>query len=118
MKLEHRIALVTGASRGIGRAIALALAAEGADLAIVARTTQDLESAQAQITALGVRCVSIVADLSKPDCADIIFTRFSQAFDHLDILVNNAGLGSIGSDFEPKPVVQFDDRGPGSGPYS
>ncbi|HZQ05131.1 MAG TPA: SDR family oxidoreductase [Anaerolineae bacterium] len=110
MKLKNRSALVTGASRGIGRAIALALAQEGADVAVTARTAADLESVRANIARIGVRSAVIVADLSQPDCADIIFREFHQTFDHLDILVNNAGLGSIGKDFQPKPVVEFDDR--------
>lgn len=110
MKLKNRTALVTGASRGIGRSIALAFAREGADLAVTARTSEDLESLKTLITEMGVRCTTIVADLAQPDCAEIISNQFHQEFDHLDILVNNAGLGSIGSSFEPKPVVQFEDR--------
>jgi NAD(P)-dependent dehydrogenase (short-subunit alcohol dehydrogenase family) len=110
MKLKNRTALVTGASRGIGRSIALAFAKEGADLAVTARTAEDLESLQALVTGMGVRCTTIVADLAKSDCVETIAKQFNQEFDHLDILVNNAGLGSIGSSFEPKPVVHFEDR--------
>lgn len=109
MRLKNRIALVTGASRGIGRAIAVAFAKEGADLALTARTSKDLESVRALASAMGVRCFTIVADLSKEGCVEIISNQFHHEFDHLDILVNNAGLGSIGSSFEPKPVVAFDD---------
>ena len=107
MKLRNRTALITGASRGIGRAIALALAAEGADLAITARSHHDLDSLKAQVGALGVRCVTVVADLSKTNSTETIFSHVNQAFGHLDILVNNAG---IGSSIDPKPLIHFDDQ--------
>jgi NAD(P)-dependent dehydrogenase (short-subunit alcohol dehydrogenase family) len=107
MKLRNRTALITGASRGIGRAIALAFAAEGADLAITARSHQDLESLRQLAVGMGVRCVSVVADLSKPDSIETIFGDVKQAFDHVDILVNNAG---IGSSIDPKPLICFDDQ--------
>ena len=107
MKLRNRTALITGASRGIGRAIALAFAAEGADLAITARSHQDLESLKSQVGAWGVRCVTVVADLTQSHSTATIFNHVSQAFGHLDILVNNAG---IGSSIDPKPLINFDDQ--------
>ncbi len=107
MKLRNRTALITGASRGIGRAIALAFAAEGADLAITARSHQDLESLRSLASEMGVQCVAVVADLSKPDSIETIFSHVNQAFDHMDILVNNAGLGSS---IDPKPLIHFDDQ--------
>ena len=107
MKLRNRTALITGASRGIGRAIALAFAAEGADLAITARSQQELESLSSLASGMGVRCVSVVADLTQAGAIETIFSHFSQAFNHIDILVNNAG---IGSSIDPKPLIHFDDR--------
>ena len=107
MKLKNRTALITGASRGIGRAIALAFAAEGADLAITARSVQDLESLQQLAAEMGVRCVPVVADLSQPDSIETISNGVKQAFDQVDILVNNAG---IGSSIDPKPLINFDDQ--------
>ena len=107
MKLRNRTALITGASRGIGRAIALAFAAEGADLAITARSHQDLELLRSQADAMGVRCVTVAADLSKSQSIDTIFSHVYQAFDHVDILVNNAG---VGSSIDPKPLIHFDDQ--------
>ena len=107
MKLRNRTALITGASRGIGRAIALAFAAEGVDLAITARSHQDLESLRQLAVGMGVRCVSVVADLSKPDSIEMIFGEVKQACGHVDILVNNAG---IGSSIDPKPLINFDDQ--------
>ena len=107
MKLKNRTALITGASRGIGRAIALAFAAEGADLAITARSVQDLESLQQLAAEMGVRCVPVVADLSQPESIETISSGVKQAFDQVDILVNNAG---IGSSIDPKPLINFDDQ--------
>lgn len=95
MKLEGRTALVTGASRGIGRAIALALAHEGADVAInYASNEAAAQEVVEQITKLGRRAVLARADVSDfPDtfrmAQDVL-----RAFGHLDILVNNAGVTS------------------------
>jgi meso-butanediol dehydrogenase/(S,S)-butanediol dehydrogenase/diacetyl reductase len=107
MKLANRTALITGASRGIGRAIALAFAAEGANLAITARSRGDLDELRSLVSEQGVRCSPIVADLSKPDCAEIIVAEFAGSFDRLDILVNNAG---VGSSIDPRPLVEFRDE--------
>src|SRR3981081_968418 len=108
MKLAGRTALITGGSRGIGRAIALAFAAEGANLAITARSRADLDQLQSLVAELEsekrIRCAAIVADLSTPDCAEVIYAEFAKSFDRLDILVNNAG---VGSSIDPRPLVEF-----------
>jgi NAD(P)-dependent dehydrogenase (short-subunit alcohol dehydrogenase family) len=106
MKLKDQTALVTGSSRGIGEAIARAFAAEGAQVAITGRSTQELEALQKELSRSGVRCESIVADLTQRDAVDRVWTRATQAFGHVDILVNNAGMGS-GPNFNP--VVDYDD---------
>ena len=106
MKLKDQTALITGASRGIGEAIARAFAAEGAQVAITGRSTHELEALQKEFSGLGVRCVSIVADLTQRGAVERVWTQATQAFGHIDILVNNAGMGS-GPNF--KPVEEFDD---------
>jgi NAD(P)-dependent dehydrogenase (short-subunit alcohol dehydrogenase family) len=106
MKLKNQTALVTGASRGIGRAIALALADEGAEVAITGRAVEELESLAAELQTLGRRCVLITADLAQPGGVDQLWAQCQQAFDHINILVNNAGIGSSSN---PKPVINFDD---------
>jgi 3-oxoacyl-[acyl-carrier protein] reductase len=106
VKLANHTALVTGASRGIGRAIALAFAREGADLIITARTREDLASARAEIAAAGRACLLIEADLSEAGAVDALWSEVERAGARVDILVNNAGIGSSAT---PKPVVSFDD---------
>jgi NAD(P)-dependent dehydrogenase (short-subunit alcohol dehydrogenase family) len=106
VKLANRTALITGASRGIGRAIARAFAREGADLIITARTREDLASLRDEATALGRQCLIIEADLSKAGAVDAVWREVERAQARVDVLVNNAGIGSGSA---PKPVVAFDD---------
>jgi NAD(P)-dependent dehydrogenase (short-subunit alcohol dehydrogenase family) len=106
MKLKDQTALVTGASRGIGEAIARAFAAEGAQIAITGRSTQELKALQKEFSSKGVRCESIVADLTQRGAVAQVWAQVTKAFGHVDILVNNAGMGSSAN---PKPVVDYDD---------
>lgn len=96
--LAGKTALITGASRGIGRAIALSFATEGADVALVARDAQKLEDLAKEIRALGRTAQVISADLSAEDAAESICTDLD--FDDLNILVNNAGGNSFMSSTE------------------
>ena len=106
MKLKNQTALVTGASRGIGEAIARALAAEGANVAITGRSKAELETLQKEFGGMGIRCESIVADLSEKGAVEKVWTQATKAFGSIDILVNNAGMGSSA---KPMPVVDYDD---------
>ncbi len=106
MKLKNKTTLITGASRGIGREIALAFAKEGAALLITGRARELLESLQSEVEALGATCALIEADLSERDAATKIWDHCQKEFGHIDILVNNAGIGSSAN---PKPVIDFDD---------
>jgi short-subunit dehydrogenase len=85
--------VVTGASSGIGRLIALRLAAEGADVALVARREEPLRELAAQIEALGVRAVVLPCDVSDLTQAESNCARILEAFTHVDVLFNNAGFG-------------------------
>jgi NAD(P)-dependent dehydrogenase (short-subunit alcohol dehydrogenase family) len=97
LKLEGRTAAVTGGSAGIGKAIALALAREGVDVAICARRREPLEEAAAQIAqATNRRVVPIVADLTKTEDANAFVDGAADALGGLDILVNNAGAAAGG----------------------
>ena len=93
--LSGKKALVTGGSRGIGRAIAEGLARAGADVAVAARQSADLDGAAAAITKLGRRSIAVPLDVSQPDdCARAVATT-AKEFGGLDILVNNAGTEQV-----------------------
>jgi NADP-dependent 3-hydroxy acid dehydrogenase YdfG len=98
-KLDGKVALVTGASSGIGEATALALAEEGASVAISARRADRLEDLAKRIREGGGQVKTIVADVAQEDGAREMVVSANAAFGRLDILVNNAGvmlLGPIG----------------------
>lgn len=88
--LSGKTALVTGANTGLGQAMALALAGAGADIALIGRTapTETIE----QITKIGVKCVSIKADLAQAEAATNIIAEAISELGRADILVNNAGI--------------------------
>jgi 3-hydroxy acid dehydrogenase/malonic semialdehyde reductase len=91
--LENRVALVTGASSGIGEATARALAREGARLALGARRSSRLENVRDELTReAGVECLALPLDVTKPDSCDRFVTAALERFARIDILVNNAGL--------------------------
>jgi 3-oxoacyl-[acyl-carrier protein] reductase len=96
--LRGRAALVTGASRGIGRAIAVELAREGCRVALCARGKDALESAAAEIRGLGAEAIAIPADVTTADGVQAAVEAAVAAFDAVDVLVNNVG-GSTGSSF-------------------
>lgn len=98
-RLDGKTALVTGAGRGIGRAVAIALAAAGAELVLASRTSSDLEAVAAEIARKGGR-----AKLMPIDVTDSAAVRAAIAgLGHLDILVNNAGVN------RPQPFLEVDD---------
>jgi NAD(P)-dependent dehydrogenase (short-subunit alcohol dehydrogenase family) len=104
--LTDQVALVTGASRGIGRAIGLALAAEGASVVLTARDVEDLHSARAEIEGNGGTCLTVAADLADRGAARRVFDVAIAELGRIDVLVNNAGIGSSA---DPRPVVDYDD---------
>ena len=106
MKLKGNTALITGASKGIGRAIALAFANEGADLAVTGRNEGELRSLAEAAEALGVKCVVIAADLAERGSAATVYEQAKAGLGPIQILVNNAGVGSSAN---PKPVLNYDD---------
>jgi 3-oxoacyl-[acyl-carrier protein] reductase len=91
-RLEDKIAVVTGASKGIGKAIALALAHEGASVVVTARTTQAIKALADQIGQMGREAVAVTADLSVERDIARIADGALKRFGRIDILVNNAGI--------------------------
>jgi 3-oxoacyl-[acyl-carrier protein] reductase len=94
--LEGTVALITGAGRGIGRSIALTLAKHGAKIVLSARSQQELQTVQAEITKLGQEAIYEVADVSLETHVKKLVEKTVQHFGRLDIVVNNAGLGIYG----------------------
>ncbi len=95
--LKGKIALVTGGSRGIGRAVALRLADMGADLAInFFRSRNKAEETQKEIQAKGRRCIVIRANMNDPDSIKKLFEEFKKEYGKLDIFINNAAMAMFG----------------------
>lgn len=102
--LKGKIALVTGAGKGIGRAIAVALANEGVHLGLLARTAKDLEDLAAEITGKGVNCSVAVADVSNMQEVNSAVEKINKELGQVDILINNAGIASFGKFLELQPA--------------
>ncbi len=92
MRLENRIALVTGAAKGMGRDICLTLAREGADLALAARDVLPLEKLKDEIEAQGRRALVVPTDVTDEAAVERMVAKTLEAFGHIDILVNAAGV--------------------------
>ena len=98
--LANKAAVVTGASRGIGRAIALRLGRMGASVAICARKRADIEQTAASFREEGIRALPIVADVTLAGDVERLIERTSTEFGEIEVLVNNAGIGLFGSFYE------------------
>src|SRR2546425_3731951 len=92
MKLADRIAVVTGAAKGMGRDICLTLAREGASLAIAAREARPLEALGVEISAIGRRAIAVPTDVTDEPAVERLVARARETFGRIDILVNAAGV--------------------------
>jgi NAD(P)-dependent dehydrogenase (short-subunit alcohol dehydrogenase family) len=107
MAMPRKIALVTGASRGIGRAVAIGLAGAGYDLALAGRQIETLEETKRMVEPGGGRVVAMAADIGKPDPVRALFARIREEFGRLDLLFNNAGISALGISMEDLSYEQW-----------
>ena len=103
-KLTDRVAIVTGAGKGIGRGIALGFAEAGADVVCAARTLADLESTAAEVRARGRRALPVVCDVTQSDQLERLVAAALAEFARVDLLVNNAGGTG------PRPALETSER--------
>ena len=95
LRLDGRAAIVTGASRGLGRAMALALAEAGADVALASRSVAELEETARAIEKLGRRALVVPTDVTVYAQVEALVERAAQALGRLDIVVNNSGIAAV-----------------------
>jgi 3-oxoacyl-[acyl-carrier protein] reductase len=103
--LQGKVALVTGAGKGIGKAIAIALAKEGARVGLLARTEKDVREVADEIKSLGVKAAFATADVSKRIEVETAVLNLRNELGDVDILINNAGTGTFGKFLELEPEV-------------
>lgn len=105
LSLENKVAIVTGGSRGIGRAIALGFAEAGADVVVASRTLDDLEKVVQEIEALGRRALAVQTDIAIKSDVDSMVAKTLEKFGTIDILVNNAAINIM------RPIIDLRDDG-------
>ena len=92
--LTDRVAIVTGASSGLGVHAAIGLAEAGADVVVVARRAEKLEATREQVEATGRRCIAVTGDVADPETATRVVDATMETFGKVDVLLNNAGIGT------------------------
>ena len=102
--LKNKNALITGAGKGIGKAIALALAKEGVNIILVARTQEEIDSVAAKVRSLRVKALAITADVADINSVNNAVEKALAEFGTIDILINNAGIAAFGKFLELEPT--------------
>lgn len=102
--LKNKNALITGAGKGIGKAIALALAKEGVNIILVARTQEEIDSVAAKVRSLRVKAMAITADVADINSVNAAVAKALAEFGTIDILINNAGIAAFGKFLELEPT--------------
>lgn len=108
MRLRDKVAIVTGAGRGLGRAYALGLAREGSDVVVVSRTQSNVDRVVSEITALGRRGLAVAADVADEQAVSVMVDRTLKEFGRIDILVNNTGIVTPFRDVVDLPTEEWD----------
>ncbi|MEN2413884.1 3-ketoacyl-ACP reductase [Flavobacterium mesophilum] len=101
--LKNKTAFITGAGKGIGKAVAIALAKEGVNLILVSRTQKDVEQLADEASNLGVKALALTADVSDMNSINAAAEKALAEFKHIDILINSAGIASFGKFLELEP---------------
>ncbi|MEJ6978928.1 3-ketoacyl-ACP reductase [Pedobacter sp. P351] len=101
--LSGKNALVTGAGKGIGKAVAIALAKEGVNVALLARTASDLQSVADEVENEGVKAIIVVADIADIKSVNNAIESTIESLGEIDILINNAGIAAFGTFLELSP---------------
>ena len=91
----NKVVLVTGASQGIGKAVALAFARQGASVIVAARSAERLDEVAKQIRDLGCEALSVPTDVTSPEAVSALVVKAMDRFGRIDVLVNNAGIGKV-----------------------
>lgn len=102
--LKGKNAIITGAGKGIGRAIAIALAQEGVQIGLIARTAADLEKVAQEIAQYGVKTSIATADVTDIDAVNAAVSALKSSLGPIDVLINNAGIAAFGSFMELEPA--------------
>jgi NAD(P)-dependent dehydrogenase (short-subunit alcohol dehydrogenase family) len=102
-----KVALITGAGSGIGKASALALAKDGFDVTLGGRRKEPLEAVAGQIKGMGRKALAVPTDVTDPASVQALFTRAKEAFGRLDVLFNNAGVGAPAIPLEDLPFEKW-----------
>jgi NAD(P)-dependent dehydrogenase (short-subunit alcohol dehydrogenase family) len=107
VEANHKIALVTGAGSGIGRAAALALQSAGYAVVLAGRRVEELDRTAAMASPSGGAMLAVPTDVSQPDAVQSLFAKTKEAFGRLDLLFNNAGMGAPGVPMEDLTFEQW-----------
>ena len=111
MAASAKVALVTGAGTGVGRAVSLALAKDGYDMVLAGRRKEMLDEVAGEVKAGGAQALAVPTDVSKRESILALFATVKSSFGRLDVLFNNAGIGAPAVPLEDLPYREMEERG-------